>query len=182
MGINEDIYIDSLLWRSNIDMDDHSIDATFEEALADNGIIEPLDDLVDAFDELYNAYIIKNNFEEIGDLNEGQSESSDSWNDSGDLDKYDIYPDTPTLKSTPSSNKNWENSKPILGTGLVDSGFLDSFDLGSESVCDVTAEKEHYPPAVKNPAQVAKGSRRSFLRQLFGFSLIILISELVSLF
>merc|ERR1712013_279219 len=148
MGINEDIYIDSLLWRSNIDMDDHSIDATFEEALADNGIIEPLDDLVDAFDELYNAYIIKNNFEEIGDLNEGQSESSDSWNDSGDLD----------------NNKNWENSKPILGTGLVDSGFLDSFDLGSESVCDVTAEKEHYPPAVKNPAQVAKGSRRSFLR------------------
>ena len=138
--INEDIYIDSLMWRSNIDMDDHSIDATFEDALTDNGIFEPLDDLVDAFDKLYDVYFNKDNFEEIGDLNEGQSEtlntsstwkSSDSWNDSGDLDKHAIYPDTPTLKSTPSSNKNWENSKPTSGTGLVDSGFLDSFDSGA---------------------------------------------------
>ena len=53
---------------------------------------------------------------------------------------------------------------------------------GSESVCDMTSEKEKYPAAVKNPGQVAKGTGSSLLKKIFKFSLRILVSELISLF
>ena len=53
---------------------------------------------------------------------------------------------------------------------------------GSESVCGVTSEEEKYPAAVKNLGQVAKGTGSSLLKNIFKFSLRILISELISLF
>ena len=59
---NEDVYTDSRLWRLIVDMDEHLIDAEFEEALSYNGILGHFDDLSDEFDMLYGDYFTKDNF------------------------------------------------------------------------------------------------------------------------
>ena len=49
-------------------------------------------------------------------------------------------------------------------------------------MCDVTAEKENDSTAVKNIGHVSKDTRSNFFKQVLGFSLRILISELRSIF
>jgi len=187
---NEDVYVNSLLWRSIVDEDDHLIDAEFEEALSNNGILDHLDDLSDEFDRLYGDYFTKNNFEELVDTNKDQSEKSHSsppacksphsLNDSEDLDNCANVQHS--IKSTPASGKGLENSQPTLGKGMMDSGFFDSFDSGSESMCDVTVETENDTTAVKNIGHVSKDTISIFFKQVLGFSLKILLSELISIF
>jgi len=188
---NEDVYTDSLLWRLIVDVDDHLIDAEYEEALSTNGVIEPLDDLSNEFDKLYGDYFIKDNFSEL-DMNEDECEKShssptvgkspNSWNDPEELVNSSSVPVPCTMKSTPASDKCLENSRLTLGTGMIDSGFFDSFDSGSESMCDVTVEKENDTTAVKNIAHVSIDTRSNFFKQLLGLSIRILISELRSIF
>lgn len=85
-------------------------------------------------------------------------------------------------KSTPPSGRSLENSRPSLGTGMIDSGFFDSFDSGSESMCDVTVETENDTTAVKNIGHVSNDTISNFFKQVLGFSLRILMSELRSIF
>jgi len=186
---NEDVYVNSLLWRSNMDVDDQLIDAEFEEALSNNGILEHLDDLSDEFDRLYVDYFTKNNFDELVHMKEDQTDKSHSsppaWKSPRALSdsEYLASVQVPhSIKSTPPSGRSLENYRPSLGTGMIDSGFFDSFDSGSESMCDVTVETENDITAVKNIGHVLKDTTNDFLKQVLGFLLRILMSELRSIF
>ena len=140
---NEDVYTDSLLWRLIVDVDDHLIDAEFEEVLSYNGILGHFDDLSDEFDMLYGDYFTKDNFKEL-DMNEDQFENSHSSppefkstksiNDSEELGKCASVPVPFYMKSTPASCRGLENSRPTSGTGMMDSGFFDSFDSGNSTL------------------------------------------------
>jgi len=186
---NEDVYVNSLLWRSIMDVDDQLIDAEFEEALSNNGILEYLDDLSDEFDRLYVDYFTKNDFDELVHMKEYQTEKSQpsppAWKSPHALtdSEYLASVQVPhSIKSTPPSGRSLENSRPSLGTGMMDSGFFDSFDSGSESMCDVTVETENDTTAVKNIGHVSKDTISNFFKQVLGFSLRILMSELRSIF
>jgi len=192
---NEDIYANSLLWRLVMDVDDNLIEAEFEEALSKNGILEHLEDLSDEFDRLYEDHCTKNKFDELVDMNKDQSEKSHSsppsppackgphvLDASEDLDNCASVQVPLSIKSTPTSGKSMINSRPSLGKGMMDSGFFDSFDSGSESMCDVTVETENDTTAVKNIGHVSKDTLSNFFKQVLGFSLRILMSELRSIF
>jgi len=189
---NEDVYANSLLWRLVMDVDDNLIEAEFEEALSNNGILEHLDDLSDEFNKLYKDHFIKNNFDELVDMNEYQTDKTHSsppackslhaLNASEDLDNCASVQVPLSMMSTPASGKSIINSRTSLRTGMMDSGFFDSFDSGSESMCDVTVETENDTTAVKNIGHVSKDTISIFFKQVLGFSLKILLSELISIF
>jgi len=189
---NENVYANSLLWRLVLDVDDNLIEAEFEEVLSNNEILEHLDDLSDEFDRLYDDHCIKNKFDELVDKNKDQSEKSHSSTPackgphvvdaSEDLDNCASVQVPLSIKSTPASGKSTINSRPSFGKGMMDSGFFDSFDSGSESMCDVTVETENDTTAVKSIGHVSKDTLSNFFKQVLGFSLRILMSELRSIF
>jgi len=190
----EVVYADSLIWRSSFGNDDDAVDVKFEEALASNGVLENLGNLADAFDELYDEYFTKNHENPMPlryDDDEMQMQNS-SWVSptSTKTKKYEINNSalsSPSLASTPAPKSDLEFAIDISSSSLSecdvkvelvkkDSGYFESFSSGDLTVESATIANSE----VTRTGEVSHNTRNLFFKQLFGFSVNLLISELKS--
>jgi len=183
----EVVYAGPLIWRSSVGNDD-TIDVKFDEAVASNGVLENLENLADAFDELYDEYFTNNYEENLMLLGYDEMEIRDSVSSTSTTKTKKSESDnsalsSPSLSSTPASKCDLESASDTSSSSLSecddkvqlvkkDSGYFESFSSG-----DLTDSSEMPMPSA---CQVSHQTRNLFFKQLLGFSVNLVISELKS--